>query len=78
MERSFDNVLEPILSEEYDVDYAFNTVILKMMTDWPNFDVKAFTNDLYHVCNSLILIFVNLFLFLVENNLCSRTYGEAF
>ncbi|PIO58521.1 hypothetical protein TELCIR_20042 [Teladorsagia circumcincta] len=47
-ERTFETVVEPLLTEEYDVDYALQTLLLKMMTDWPECDRKLFDADLHH------------------------------
>lgn len=48
-ERTFETVVEPLLTEEYDVDYALQTLLLKMLTDWPDCDRKLFDADLHHV-----------------------------
>jgi hypothetical protein len=34
-EPSFNSTLLPLFSEEYDLHYAYNTLLLKMLTDWP-------------------------------------------
>uniref|UniRef100_A0A1I7YLK3 Peptidase_M3 domain-containing protein n=1 Tax=Steinernema glaseri TaxID=37863 RepID=A0A1I7YLK3_9BILA len=49
VEKSFEGVVGPLLSEEYEVNYAFQTLLLKMMTDWPECSAKAFDADLHHV-----------------------------
>uniref|UniRef100_A0AC35FA18 Peptidase M3A/M3B catalytic domain-containing protein n=1 Tax=Panagrolaimus sp. PS1159 TaxID=55785 RepID=A0AC35FA18_9BILA len=46
---SFDNVVDPLLSEEYDVDYAFNTLLVKMLTDWTECSNKSFDADFHHI-----------------------------
>ncbi|CAI5448567.1 unnamed protein product [Caenorhabditis angaria] len=48
-ERTFQNVVEPLLTEEYEINYAFQTLMLKMLTDWPDFDRKLFDADLHHI-----------------------------
>ncbi|VDO81424.1 unnamed protein product [Heligmosomoides polygyrus] len=48
-ERTFETVVEPLLTEEYDVDYALQTLLLKMLTDWPDCDRKLFDADLHHI-----------------------------
>lgn len=48
---TFDNVVDPLISEEYDVDYAFNTLLVKMLTDWTECSNKAFDADFHHVIN---------------------------
>uniref|UniRef100_A0A7I4YQ75 Peptidase_M3 domain-containing protein n=1 Tax=Haemonchus contortus TaxID=6289 RepID=A0A7I4YQ75_HAECO len=48
-ERTFEAVVEPLLTEEYDVDYALQTLLLKMLTDWPDSDRKLFDADLHHI-----------------------------
>uniref|UniRef100_A0AC34PXD0 Peptidase M3A/M3B catalytic domain-containing protein n=1 Tax=Panagrolaimus sp. JU765 TaxID=591449 RepID=A0AC34PXD0_9BILA len=45
----FDTLVEPLLSEEYDVDYAFNTLLLKMLTDWTECSNRAFDADFHHI-----------------------------
>uniref|UniRef100_A0AC35UGN9 Peptidase_M3 domain-containing protein n=1 Tax=Rhabditophanes sp. KR3021 TaxID=114890 RepID=A0AC35UGN9_9BILA len=45
----FETVIEPLLEEEYTVDYAFNTLLLKMLTDWPKCSDKDFDSDLHHL-----------------------------
>ncbi|KAK0406082.1 hypothetical protein QR680_018359 [Steinernema hermaphroditum] len=47
--KSFEGVVGPLLSEEYEVNYAFQTLLLKMMTDWPECSSKAFDADLHHI-----------------------------
>uniref|UniRef100_A0A0N4ZG04 Peptidase_M3 domain-containing protein n=1 Tax=Parastrongyloides trichosuri TaxID=131310 RepID=A0A0N4ZG04_PARTI len=46
---NYETVIEPILSHEYDVEYAFNTLVLKMLTDWPECSDKDFDSDLHHL-----------------------------
>ncbi|VDK21858.1 unnamed protein product [Anisakis simplex] len=48
-ERSFETVVDPLLTEEYDVNYAFQTLILKMLTDWPLCSNREFESDMHHV-----------------------------
>ncbi|CAB3409145.1 unnamed protein product [Caenorhabditis bovis] len=48
-ERTFENVVEPLITEEYEVNYAFQTLILKMLTDWPDCNRKLFDADLHHI-----------------------------
>ncbi|VDM68566.1 unnamed protein product [Strongylus vulgaris] len=48
-ERTFETAVEPLLTEEYDVDYALQTLLLKMLTDWPDCSRKLFDSDLHHV-----------------------------
>lgn len=50
-ERTFETAVEPLLTEEYDVDYALQTLLLKMLTDWPDCSRKLFDADLHHVCS---------------------------
>ncbi|KAI1726491.1 peptidase family m3 domain-containing protein [Ditylenchus destructor] len=45
----FDTILLPLLEEEVDLDYAANTLLLKMLTDWPATDARAFHDDFHHV-----------------------------
>ncbi|KAI1732957.1 peptidase family m3 domain-containing protein [Ditylenchus destructor] len=45
----FDTILLPLLEEEVDLDYAANTLYLKMLTDWPETDARAFHDDIHHV-----------------------------
>lgn len=47
--RTTENVVDPLLTERYDIDYAFNTLMLKMLTDWPACTQSAFDTDMYHV-----------------------------
>lgn len=49
MEKNFETILTPLLDEEYDVDYAFNTLHLKMLTDWPDSSNRDFIDDTFHV-----------------------------
>ncbi|KIH59798.1 peptidase family M3 [Ancylostoma duodenale] len=48
-ERTFETAVEPLLTEEYDVDYALQTLLLKMLTDWPDCSRKLFDADLHHI-----------------------------
>lgn len=48
-ERTFDNVVAPLLHEEWEVNYAFQTLIVKMLTDWPDCNRKLFDADLHHI-----------------------------
>ncbi|TMS38816.1 hypothetical protein L596_005456 [Steinernema carpocapsae] len=48
-DKSFEGVLGPLLNEEYEVGYAFHTLMLKMMTAWPECGDKEFTADLHHI-----------------------------
>lgn len=48
-EKTFETVVDSLLTEEYDVDYAFNTLKLKMLTDWPEGSRQLFDADLHHV-----------------------------
>ncbi|MFH4973781.1 hypothetical protein AB6A40_000490 [Gnathostoma spinigerum] len=48
-DESFEVVVDPLLVEEYEINYAFNTLLLKMFTDWPACSDKDFNEDLYHV-----------------------------
>ena len=48
-EKTFENVVEPLLTEEYEINYAFQTLMLKMLTDWPEGSRKLFDADLHHV-----------------------------
>lgn len=56
---TFEETFEPILTEEYDIDYAFNTLLLKMYTDWPECTAAEFTIDLYDVI--LCFLMLNLY-----------------
>ncbi|GMT22676.1 hypothetical protein PFISCL1PPCAC_13973 [Pristionchus fissidentatus] len=47
--RTFESVVEPLLHEEYEVNYAFQTLLLKMLTDWPDCSRKLFDADLHHI-----------------------------
>lgn len=42
-------MVEPLLTELYEVDYAFHTLMLKMLTDWPECSTRAFDIDFDHV-----------------------------
>lgn len=46
MERTFNSVLFPLVSEEYDALYAFNIALLKLMTDWPG-SIELTLADVY-------------------------------
>lgn len=46
---NFEQMLEPMLADEYDVDYAFNTLLLKMYTDWPACSSNDWKCDFYDV-----------------------------
>ncbi|KHJ93812.1 hypothetical protein OESDEN_06270 [Oesophagostomum dentatum] len=48
-ERTFETAVEPLLTEEYEVDYALQTLFLKMLTDWPDCNRKVFDADLHHI-----------------------------
>ncbi|CAD6196729.1 unnamed protein product [Caenorhabditis auriculariae] len=48
-QQTFENVVEPLLTEEYEVNYAFQTLVLKMLTDWPDCNRKLFDADLHHI-----------------------------
>lgn len=48
MERTFNSVLFPLVSEEYDALYAFNIALLKLMTDWPG-SIELTLADVYVV-----------------------------
>ncbi|PAV81103.1 hypothetical protein WR25_20042 [Diploscapter pachys] len=48
-EKTFENVVEPLLTEEYEINYAFQTLMLKMLTDWPEGSRKLFDADLHHI-----------------------------
>ncbi|KAH7725459.1 Peptidase M3A/M3B [Aphelenchoides avenae] len=48
-EKTFDAVMEPLVVEEHDVDYAFSTLMLKMLTDWPVHDRSAAQYDLVQI-----------------------------
>ncbi|WKY07381.1 hypothetical protein Q1695_007099 [Nippostrongylus brasiliensis] len=48
-ERTFETTVAPLLTEEYDVDYALQTLMLKMLTDWPDCDAKLFDADIHHI-----------------------------
>ncbi|CAI4223771.1 unnamed protein product [Auanema sp. JU1783] len=48
-EKSFENVVDPLLTEEWEVNYAFQTLMLKMLTDWPDCNRKLFDEDLHHI-----------------------------
>ncbi|KAH7701405.1 Peptidase M3A/M3B [Aphelenchoides avenae] len=41
--------MEPLVVEEHDVDYAFSTLMLKMLTDWPVHDRSAAQYDLVQI-----------------------------
>ncbi|KAI6211878.1 Peptidase-M3 domain-containing protein [Aphelenchoides besseyi] len=45
----FDHVVDPLTTEAYDMEYAFNTLLLKMLTDWPECSRFAFDVDMHHV-----------------------------
>ncbi|KAI6179450.1 Oligopeptidase A [Aphelenchoides besseyi] len=45
----FDHVVAPLTTEAYDMEYAFNTLLLKMLTDWPECSRFAFDFDMHHV-----------------------------
>ncbi|KAI6175395.1 Peptidase-M3 domain-containing protein [Aphelenchoides bicaudatus] len=47
--RTFENVLDPLMTELYDVDYAFFTLLLKMRTDWPECPNVLFDKDMSQV-----------------------------
>jgi hypothetical protein len=49
MPRTFENILEPLQTELYDVDYAFFTLLLKMITDWPDCPKVLFDQDMSQV-----------------------------
>ncbi|VDM60001.1 unnamed protein product [Angiostrongylus costaricensis] len=51
-ERTFETVVEPLLTEEYDVDYALQTLLLKMLTDWPDCNRNVFDADLHHIMSA--------------------------
>lgn len=57
---TYDNVVDPLLAEEYDVDYAFNTLLVKMLTDWSECSNTSFEADFHHVTlfSNSILIFL--------------------
>ncbi|KAF1755644.1 hypothetical protein GCK72_012094 [Caenorhabditis remanei] len=48
-DRKFENVVDPLLTEEYEVNFAFQTLVLKMLTDWPDCNRKLFDADLHHI-----------------------------
>uniref|UniRef100_A0A0M3HKD5 Protein kinase domain-containing protein n=1 Tax=Ascaris lumbricoides TaxID=6252 RepID=A0A0M3HKD5_ASCLU len=48
-EQTFENVVDPLLTEEYDVNYAFQTLILRMLTDWPLCSNREFESDMHHL-----------------------------
>uniref|UniRef100_A0A915CI95 Peptidase M3A/M3B catalytic domain-containing protein n=1 Tax=Parascaris univalens TaxID=6257 RepID=A0A915CI95_PARUN len=48
-EQTFENVVDPLLTEEYDVNYAFQTLILRMLTDWPLCTNREFESDMHHL-----------------------------
>ncbi|VDM47075.1 unnamed protein product [Toxocara canis] len=48
-ERTFETVVDPLLTEEYDVNYAFQTLLLKMLTDWPLCSNREFESDMHHL-----------------------------
>lgn len=35
-EMTFENVIKPFIDEEHEVLYAFHTLWLRMLTDWPD------------------------------------------
>ncbi|CAD5226755.1 unnamed protein product [Bursaphelenchus xylophilus] len=47
--RTFENVMDPLLTELYEIDYAFNTLLVKMLTDWPECSTRAFDMDFDHM-----------------------------
>ncbi|GMR45622.1 hypothetical protein PMAYCL1PPCAC_15817, partial [Pristionchus mayeri] len=47
--RTWESVMEPLMSEEYEIDYLFHTLLLKMLTDWPDCSQKLFDADLHHI-----------------------------
>lgn len=53
--RTFENVMEPLMTELYDLDYAFFTLLLKMYTDWPECPKRLFDHDLNQVSNAELL-----------------------
>uniref|UniRef100_A0A914HWD0 Peptidase M3A/M3B catalytic domain-containing protein n=1 Tax=Globodera rostochiensis TaxID=31243 RepID=A0A914HWD0_GLORO len=50
--RTFDNTAYSLLDEEYDVFYALNTLLVKMVTDWPECHPALFNEDLAQVQNT--------------------------
>uniref|UniRef100_A0A0K0FXI9 Neurolysin, mitochondrial (inferred by orthology to a human protein) n=1 Tax=Strongyloides venezuelensis TaxID=75913 RepID=A0A0K0FXI9_STRVS len=46
---NYDTIIEPILSQEYDMEYAFHTLLFKMLTDWPECSDKDFDSDMHHL-----------------------------
>lgn len=74
-ERDFDKVVGPLLTEEYDVNYAFQTLLLKMLTDWPDCGKKLFDADLHHVSFSLLFSKYN---FSDKNYVCQRSHGKTY
>lgn len=48
-DQSFETIVDPLLTEEYDVNYAFQTLLLKMLTDWPLCSTSEFNADMHHI-----------------------------
>lgn len=46
---NYETIIEPMLSQEYDMEYAVHTLALKMLTDWPECTNKEFESDMYHL-----------------------------
>uniref|UniRef100_A0A915DQ42 Uncharacterized protein n=1 Tax=Ditylenchus dipsaci TaxID=166011 RepID=A0A915DQ42_9BILA len=49
VEKTFDTTLLPLLAEEYDCEYAFNTLLMRMLTDWPECTTEALKDDIHYV-----------------------------
>ncbi|CAJ0579686.1 unnamed protein product, partial [Mesorhabditis spiculigera] len=47
--RTFENTVEPLLHDEYEVNYAFQTLLLKMVTDWSDTHNNMINADMHHV-----------------------------
>uniref|UniRef100_A0A915DC77 Peptidase M3A/M3B catalytic domain-containing protein n=1 Tax=Ditylenchus dipsaci TaxID=166011 RepID=A0A915DC77_9BILA len=47
--KTFDTTLLPLLAEEYDCEYAFNTLLMRMLTDWPECTTEALKDDIHYV-----------------------------
>lgn len=48
-EQTFETVVEPLLEEEWEINYAYQALMLRMFTKWPICANFEFQSDLHHV-----------------------------
>ncbi len=55
MDRTFESIFEPLMQDEMTAQYAFSTLLVKMLTDWPSYGgISEFRKDLHHVSSRLM------------------------